>query len=63
MNAPFDGIPLKKPAHGEYEADVEVSGGHQGYLRATGVQGDAAGGFTGRIESEVDGNVAELTLG
>lgn len=44
----------------EYEADVRVSGGHEGYLRATGVRGNAASGFTGRIESDVDGSVTVL---
>jgi hypothetical protein len=44
----------------EYEANVEVTGSHDGYLLATGVQGNASGGFTGRIESEVDGSLTVL---
>ena len=46
----------------EYEADIRVSGGHEGYLRASGVQGNAATGFTGRIESSVDGASSVLDL-
>lgn len=39
----------------EYAADIQVSGGHEGYLRAVDVRGNAIAGFTGRIESAVDG--------
>lgn len=46
----------------EYAADIRVSGGHTGYLRATGVQGGALSGFSGRIESDVDGAIAVLDL-
>lgn len=46
-----------------YTADITVSGGHSGYLRATGVSGTAAGGFTGTVESELDGRTVTLQLG
>jgi hypothetical protein len=47
----------------DYDADVTLSGDHTGFLRATAVRGDAANGFTGSIESEVDGSIAVLELG
>jgi hypothetical protein len=46
-----------------YSADLVLSGAHTGYLRAVDVDGSAIDGFTGRIESEVDGNVVALDLG
>jgi hypothetical protein len=46
-----------------YAADVVVSGGHKGHLRAIDVDGSATGGFTGSIESEVDGHRTILDLG
>jgi hypothetical protein len=46
-----------------YVADLTVGGEHSGYLRAIDVDGSATGGFTGRIESEVDGRSVELKLG
>jgi hypothetical protein len=46
-----------------YDADLVVSGGHTGYLRAIGVAGTAAGGFTGTVESDLDGHTVTLTLG
>jgi hypothetical protein len=46
-----------------YAADLTLSGVHSGFLRAVDVTGTAADGFTGTIESQVDGNAAELVLG
>jgi hypothetical protein len=46
-----------------YTADLTLSGAHSGFLRAVDVTGTAAEGFTGTIESEVDGNAATLVLG
>ena len=45
-----------------YSADLTLSGEHSGFLRAIDVDGTALDGFTGRIESEVDGRAAELVL-
>ncbi len=46
-----------------YSADLVLSGSHTGFMRAIDVQGSASGGFTGRIESEVDGHAVDLVLG